>query len=481
MRGRATGTARTAPGLGACVAGTLLVVAACGSGTDQARPEGFEATPAFLRTVATTSASEAFRFEAWISFDGDAVPDRAPVIAGEHRDGNVAMYTDVAAICEVLLDALDEEPPDDSPLPDLLDEADFTLESIYMDGPEHLYLRVPFLEDLADDDLEPLDRKIKELVAATDGWMAVDFTQVTVLTPADLTRAMSAGQGEDPIAMADMVAVAASAEEIGTQEIHDEATVGIAADVAMSDLMQAEGRDRDEYRKQTTEVPPDIVDAMPDDAREEIERAAAFRGVWFDAMVAMTVPIEVWIDAEGYARRVGYTVDIGDALARAADTAADLDDEDIAELEELAAETGDLAMTVTMDFFDFGDPTIDVQPPANAADVTHHLDLLAGNRLAELSAEADRLAAELDRLAADLEVLAQWETEWDPSAPHLPDAYIPPDDILYEPPPLPPVPEYEPIEIPDWEPIEPYEPPPFDYDPPELPPELMEPPPPSPP
>jgi hypothetical protein len=480
MTVRAGRTTTIARALGALVAATLLLATACASDDDPARPEGFEATPAFLGTVAATSASEAFRFEVWIAFDDDAAPDAPPVMTGEQHDGNVALHTNVTAICELLLDALDEEPADDSLLATLPDETDLTFESIYIDDAERLYLRMPFLDDLSDDDLEPEDREIKELVAGTDGWMVVDFTQVTALTPDGLARAMSAGQGEDPIAIVDMVAVAGSAEEIGTQEIREDPTMGIAAEAEVGDLMRAEGVDHDEYRAEVTEVPPDVLDAMPDEVREGIERATAFEGVWFDAMAAMTVPIEVWIDAEGYARRVGYTLDIGGALEAAVeaavDTIADLDDEDIAELDALVTQTADLAMTVTMDFFDFGDPTIDIRPPADAADVTHHLDPLAGNRLAELSAEADRLAAELDRLAADAEVLAQW----DPSAPDVGpmDTYMPPEDIPYEPPPLPPVPDYEPIEIPDWEPIEPYEVEPFDYDPPELPPELMEPPPP---
>lgn len=120
----------------------------------------------------------------------------------------------------------------------------------------------------------------------------------------------------------DVVTNATDVEELGYDGIRGVAVTGLAAEVRYGDLLAAHGSG------------PASIEAMND----------------------ITVPVEVWVDRDGLVRRV--SVEFGrDAMAEALGPEADLS-------------SFPVNVAFTLDLFDYGDESIDVELPADAIDVT---------------------------------------------------------------------------------------------------------------
>jgi hypothetical protein len=190
-----------------------------------------------------------------------------------------------------------------------------------------LFLRMPFFTAL--EELVPgfAVRPFGDLTDRLgDGWGRVDLDELADLLPG-LQDNMSATGAHVPHLFVDVITKAQDIEELGEDEIRGVAVTGLAAEVPFEDLLAAEG------------TGPGSVDVLND----------------------ITVPVEVWVDRDGLVRRVRYGFhhdDVAEALGPASDGAA----------------AGGLSFPVdvdyTLDVFDYGDDSIDIEFPADAVDVT---------------------------------------------------------------------------------------------------------------
>jgi hypothetical protein len=155
-----------------------------------------------------------------------------------------------------------------------------------------------------------------------------------------VSNLLDAGQDVDPTVLLNMVANASGAEELDSEEVDGEPMAGVAADVRLTEMLEAQGMD--------TEAVLDRLESQP--------------GAPFDVrevMLGFAVPMEVRIDADGHVRRL--TQDVGEALSDLAD-----------EVGEDPSQLGILNTVVTIDFDDHGDPSIEVPvpDPAETVDIT---------------------------------------------------------------------------------------------------------------
>jgi hypothetical protein len=124
----------------------------------------------------------------------------------------------------------------------------------------------------------------------------------------------------------DVVANAQDVEELGRDEIRGVAVDGLAARVPFENLLGAQG--------------------------------TAIEGI--ELMNDITVAIEVWVDRDGLVRRVNlgfHRDDVAEALGQ--------------ENELVTMSSFPVDVDYTLDLFDYGDESIDVEFPADAIDVTH--------------------------------------------------------------------------------------------------------------
>jgi hypothetical protein len=224
-------------------AGTLLATAACGDDGGQpdveARvPDSFEATPAYLGMVVEHGEAVPYRYEGWRSFGGSD-PTGEPHYYGE-GDGDASSVTvDVdatfAAVDEAFLQAglapeevggetADAEPGDDLG----------TMSLIHL-GDEQVYVQVP-LADWPDELLTPDEQGLRDLVADTDGWAMVDFSQLTGYSYKEHADIFG-GDHLTPGLMTTVVASAEDADALGTREIRGETMNGIGASITVGALL----------------------------------------------------------------------------------------------------------------------------------------------------------------------------------------------------------------------------------------------------
>lgn len=332
----------------AAVAGPALVLAACGDAgggggggdVEASRPADFEATPTYLAQVVESSTAQPYRFDGSFSMGGYANGDfggfaDVPVLTGSFDGARVHQRLDM----EPMLEAMAEESGEDMRID--LDEVDLSMDTV-ADG-RTVYLRAPDYDQLVANARPgrtppPL---IEALSEQGDAWGRVDLDALgDDLLPRDVTNALSTGQSADPAALLDMVANASGADELDSEEVDGEPMVGVAADVRLADMYEAQGTDFDDVIAQMESQP-----GAPPNLREIVQ----------DFVVSM----EVRIDADGHVRRL--VQDMGQALTELA-----------RELGGPSAEGAMLNMVVTMDFQDYGDESIEVPvpDPAEAVDMT---------------------------------------------------------------------------------------------------------------
>jgi hypothetical protein len=267
----------------------------------------YEATPEFLAAAAERSQAQPYRMEMRQSMAG---ADEVVIETGEWDGERFHARSDLAAQFGPLLPA------------DV--NADLSIETMADDST--LYVRMPVFAALADLTsgfaITPFGDVIDRLGT---GWGRVDLAELADVMPGLLDTTSPPGT-QMPGLFVDVVANAQDVEELGRDEIRGVAVDGLAAQVPFENLLGAQG--------------------------------TAIEGI--ELMNDITVAIEVWIDRDGLVRRVNFGFhrdDVAEALGQ--------------ENELVTMSSFPVDVDYTLDLFDYGDESIDVEFPADAIDVTH--------------------------------------------------------------------------------------------------------------
>ncbi len=163
-------------------------------------------------------------------------------------------------------------------------------------------------------------------------WIAIDLTQSA---GADELLDGLGGMGGDPFGSMQLLERADSFEEIGTDTVR--------------------GVETTHYRLIVN--PARAWEFLDEDGRAALEGSLGEFGA---APPDIDIPYDVWLDEQGRARRLGFAMST-DLFEQMAGARADA-----AEFQAM----GDLAMTMTLEIFDYGDPSIVIEAPAGAVDMT---------------------------------------------------------------------------------------------------------------
>jgi hypothetical protein len=200
-------------------------------------------------------------------------------------------------------------------------DTDLTIETAGDDST--LYVRMPVLAALEDLTsgfaITPFGDLIDRLGT---GWGRVDLAELADVMPG-LGDAASPLGTHMPQLFVDAVANARDVEQLGRDEIRGVAVDGLAAEVPFARLLGAQGT------------------------------ASG------DVLNDITVPIEAWVDDSGLVRRVKFGIhrdDLADALGQ--------------ENDPVTMPSFPVDVDYTLDLFDYGDESIDVELPPDAIDVT---------------------------------------------------------------------------------------------------------------
>ena len=308
----------------------LALGAAAGCGGDEAEEVVVgEPTAAFMAQAAEQSEGESFRFETSMSMSGiPGAPtiDDVELMTGESDGTRTHMVMD--------FDELFGQIGEGEEMPPQLAGMDLSMEMIA--DPDALYLKSGLLAMAS----QMLGGEAEVLGQLDDQWGKVDLEAFTDLLPADVAKQLGA-QGTDPTAMLDLLREVGDVEELGSETQNGVAVTGYAAEVSLEDLLEAQGMSVEDFT------------AMfgGGDAAEGME-----------AILEVTMPIEVWVDDEGYVRREVMTIG-GSELVDAIEDA----DTPVSAEEAEAMESFVVEMDMRMN--DYGDDiTVDV--PEDAVDVT---------------------------------------------------------------------------------------------------------------
>jgi hypothetical protein len=296
-------------------------------------PADFEATTDFLKESATRSESTSSRVEMRFAI-GESVPEDAlPMMQGE-VDGDRFHFTmDLAPIMEGVMSQVGGSGGVDAG--DVFGDMDLTMEMIGT-GPT-VYLRAPMFADMGSL-LGGTAPGFEDLAAIGDGWGSIDVERLGDILPGDVAGALVGGAAADPSAIIDMITNTEGVEDLGTSTIRDTPVHGLRAEVTLADMMAASGQD---------------ADALA---------AASGIGDTGEALVQQlydtVVPVEVWIDEDGYLARMTYGFSMSEVF-----DAMGMGDE----AEDMGV--GDLQYAYSMDMFDYGE-TFTFEAPPDAVDIT---------------------------------------------------------------------------------------------------------------
>jgi hypothetical protein len=326
---------RTRRVLGTALAASTLLAgaAACASEDDggaadvETEAGRFEASAAYLKAAAEQSTAEGYHIDMRLSMTGEIDDSTPPLMSGEIDGDEYHFVMDMASMMSQITAGLGESMP-----PEL---ADLDLSMEMAGGPDGLYLRAPMFAAL--DDLAPGGGGLGPaggLADLGDGWGYVDLQALGEQVPSEIAAALG-GQTLDPAAIVTMIEGAEGVEELGDAEIDGTPVHGLSAAVSLGDLLESVGQDPDTFVEAAGPMGSD--DLIAD-------------------IYALTTDIEVWIDDDGYLRRMvyGYSFDqIADAMG-----------EDLGTTGMSGTE-----FRYVMDMSDYG-TTVDFEPPADAVDIT---------------------------------------------------------------------------------------------------------------
>ena len=319
----------------------------------------FAATPEYLAGVADATDGLTYRMSMDMAMvvdaEGESFDVGGTLMTGEVDGERSTMTLDMGA----LLRDIAAQAPADEPLPEAFTEGDLTMEMV-TDG-STLYMRAPYFATIADllletgaspDDLGP----VGDLADLGDRWGRIDLAE---MSPSQVAGAAGA-QSSDPRAFLDVVTRGTDVHELGSETIEGVETRGLGATVTYGDMIEAQGMDADDVREQMT---PGAATPGGDEFDDVFDAT-------LEAMFAMEMPVEVWVDGDDRVRRISLDMDMTEVLGVVAAEA----DEDPGD--------GALSMAMVMDFSDYGDASIEVEVPTDSVDITDdYLALIDGGGL----------------------------------------------------------------------------------------------------
>lgn len=305
----------------------------------------FAATPEYLHGVADATTGQSYRVEVDMTMQMSAPGEGSFDLGGQLMTGEVD--GERSSVVMDLRSMMEEVAPGD-----LLTQ-DLTM-TMVTDG-EVLYLQAPYFRALADmarsegattDDLGPLGA-VADL--GEDEWGRVELGELSLSEVAQTAGA----QGASPEVFLEMAAQGTDVEDLGTEDVRGVQARGLGAVATYEQMLEAQGLDADDAREQFG------LENGGGAADEEVARV-------YDALLGLEVPLEVWVDDTGQVVRVTFGLDMGSMMD---------------ELEDIDPEADELEMQLdmTMDLFDHGDESIDIQMPSTSTDVTDEfLELMEG-------------------------------------------------------------------------------------------------------
>jgi hypothetical protein len=303
---------------------SALVAGACGGdggSAESGRPEGFEASRAYLTRAVVASRRAPHRFEARLSLGQPGAADDAPVVRGD-SDGH---WTYSRSDARSSVEASGQELPFDP------DTIDWVTETV-TDG-HTFYLRAPFIADVAAARPEGIPPVVGVLQVLGDKWGQVDLTALGDPVPASVGKWLPGTRDLGVRQALDLVLTAHTVEDGGSATVDGEILSRLSADVAFEDLLVVEG--------------VDVTSALASPNTPE-GLATVLRNAELKA--------QLLIDRDGHVRRL--VVDTGSTF------------------EKIAEEVGEdrlpdgFKIQGVFTFSDYGDRSIEVAIPAEPVDIT---------------------------------------------------------------------------------------------------------------
>lgn len=301
----------------AAVVAATATVAAFGSAASATTPPGSDVDSEAMSIIANSAVvtqGAPVRFELGIEFIGLPFDfGDEPFMTGQFDGVDTEVGIDMTPIFDSIPGGL---PPE-------FDDAELTLDMRFVDGTD-IFLKGGLLDLLAD-----LDPRFEQFGELGDGWGSVEESEIPEI---DELLGELGGAGGNPIDLLALLEDANSAEVSGTETIEGE-----------------------ELTKVVIMVPADALEDVSSD--DDV----------FADLDGIELPIEVYFDAEGYPRQM--VISLTDEALQAAAEADDLDLDDL---------TGGLEtqMTMTVSYSDFNDPSIAIDAPTDAVDVTDAFEVL---------------------------------------------------------------------------------------------------------
>ena len=313
----------------ALLVASSVVLAACGGGgkDDAGTPEGFAASPAYLRQVVASSRSTPHTFEARLSLGLPGPADDAPVTTG--RSDGRWIYT--RSDSRKFVEASGEDLPFDPA------KIDWVTETV-SDG-RIFYMKAPFIEDVAaarpDRPVPPVVGVLRDL---GDRWAQVDLSALGDPVPVEVGKWLPGTRDLGVRQALQLLLTARTVEDEGPATLRGVKVHRLAADIGFADLLVAEGVDLTSALASPT-TPKGLANVV-----NHAELQA-----------------QMWIDGDGHIRRL--TVDTGSTF------------EDIARVVGEKDVPDEFKIEGVFTFADYGDRSIDVVPPtaAQSRDVTQPL------------------------------------------------------------------------------------------------------------
>jgi hypothetical protein len=313
-------------------AALLLGVVACGQGDENGtadveagRPAGFKATPEYLAAAVEDLEGVPHRFEmtirAGVEIDGDITSPDTTRLTGVFDGEREHVRIDIGG---------------------LAGHDGGRMEQVVDIPGNALYIRGTYSAEMTEamSSLGGTMECVAALGELGDRWGRADLTALAdVLPEAWRSQAGQAHlQNLDPSAFLDLVARAKSVEELGTAEVQGEPMTGLAATVTAADISKAQGTN-------TNVTEP---------------TAGVESGALADLLADLEYKVEAWIDHTGHVRRL--VLDQGDAIEQI------LEETDTPESNALTA----FMFILTLDLFDYGDASIQVEVPeaVDTVDIT---------------------------------------------------------------------------------------------------------------
>jgi hypothetical protein len=294
-----------------------------GGGSDSGNNSNFSATAAYLSTVAESSAAEPYRVSMDFSIDAAVEHVNADdMMTGEIDGDQASFHLDMSSLFDQIPGAGN------------FDASQMTMDMV-TDG-NLLYIKAPMFAALGamtgGGDAGPY----AGLAAIADQWGSVDPAALGGGADIGEVVGQAGAQAGDPRAFLDLVSEATDPHELGDDTIDNTPVQGLGATITFQEMLEAQGRDVDEYMNQVT-----AGEGLPDAVVDEL--------------LQTEVPVEVWVDGDNLVRRVKLDVDMTSLIA-----SAGVED----------SEMGSAAFTITMDFSDYGADDIAIEVPESAVDIT---------------------------------------------------------------------------------------------------------------